>query len=187
MISFQNLTLQRGQKILFQAVNLAFYANQKIGLTGRNGCGKSSLFSLILNELTPELGTFSSPPNLRIAHVLQEVPDTSQKAIEYVIDGDIEFRKIEQMIDQTQKNGDGERLSQLYMQLEDIDGYTIQSRAATLLSGLGFSNQQMTQKVNDLSGGWRMRLNLSRALIYRSDVLLLDEPTNHIDKAANVW
>jgi ATP-binding cassette subfamily F protein 3 len=186
MISFQNITLQRGQKILFQSANLTFYAHQKIGLTGRNGCGKSSLFALILGELQPEIGTFSMPSS-RISHVLQEILDTAQKAIEYVIDGDIELRAIEKSLEKAQKDHDGERIAHLHLQLEDIDGYTVRSRAAALLNGLGFSNQQMIQKVNDLSGGFRMRLNLARALICRSDVLLLDEPTNHLDLAATVW
>ncbi len=187
MLKLSNLSLRRGVQLLLQDVNMTIHPRQKVGITGGNGCGKSSLFALINNELHADSGDLSLPQNWVIAHVAQETPSTERPAIEYVIDGDMQLRNIEAEIEQTSEQGYGELLGKLYAQLEEADGYTANSRAAQLLSGLGFSQQQFNNSVNSFSGGWRMRLNLARALMCRSDLLLLDEPTNHLDLDAVLW
>ena len=166
---------------------MTIHPRQKVGITGANGCGKSSIFALINNELHADSGDFSMPQNWVIAHVAQESPSTERCAIDYVIDGDAQLRHIEKALEQANEQGHGELLGKLYAQLEEAGGYTANSRAAQLLAGLGFSQQQINNPVNSFSGGWRMRLNLARALMCRSDLLLLDEPTNHLDLDAVLW
>ncbi len=187
MITLRNLSLQRGTKLLFQEVNLMLYIGQKIGFIGANGSGKSSLFALLRGELYADSGTVDLPTQWTIAHVLQEIPTTSRPAIEYVLDGDSELRHIEETLAAARQAQDGMLEAQCHDQLEVIDGYSARARAAQLLHGLGFSNQELEQPVNQFSGGWRMRLNLARTLICRSDILLLDEPTNHLDLDAVLW
>jgi len=152
-----------------------------------NGCGKSSLFALILGELHPDRGDFEMPPKLSIAHVAQETPALDKSALDYVVDGDTELRQIEARLAEAEARNDGNQIGQLHVALENIDGYTASNRAAQLLSGLGFNIQQQASPVNSFSGGWRMRLNLAQALMCRSDILLLDEPTNHLDLDAVIW
>jgi len=185
LITLRNISLQRGTKILFNQINITINAGQKVGFIGANGCGKSSLFALLRQQLHQDEGDVELPPHLTIAHVAQETPADSTPAIEYVLDGDQELRDIEADLVAAQQAGDGMREATLHAQFEAIDAYTARTRAAQLLHGLGFT---VTEKpVNEFSGGWRMRLNLARALMCRSDLLLLDEPTNHLDLDAVLW
>lgn len=187
MLKFTQLSLRRGPRELLQDVNLTIHHGQRVGITGSNGVGKSSLFALILGSLHADAGDVLFPKNLVTAHVAQETPALDTTAIEYVLDGDAQLRQLEKDIKQAEENEQGEALAHLYSEMEAIDGYSANSRAATLLNGLGFSTGQETAAVKQFSGGWRMRLNLAQALMCRSDVLLLDEPTNHLDLDAVIW
>lgn len=187
MLNFQNLSLRRGARELLHNVTGTIHQGQKVGITGANGTGKSSLFALIRNELHADAGDFSLPPKTIIAHVAQEVSAVDSPAIEYVIDGDTELRSLQKKISLAEQDHNGERLAELYMQMESIDGYRARTRAAILMHGLGFKNGQEMNSVQSFSGGWRMRLNLAQALMCRSDLLLLDEPTNHLDLEAVIW
>ena len=190
MIQFRNLTLARGGRRLIEEASLQIHAGWRVGLVGANGSGKSSLFALLRGELHADAGDCEMPAAWRIATVAQETPALPQPAIEYVLDGDAELRAIERELAQAESPGsdhDGHRLAELHARLDDIGGYGARSRAAALLAGLGFTDAGFGQPVSDFSGGWRMRLNLARALIARSDLLLLDEPTNHLDLEAVVW
>ena len=187
MITLRKLTLARGSKLLLEDVDLTLHASQKIGVVGPNGCGKSSLFALLLGELHQEAGDLELPGRLTIAHVSQEVPSGGQAAIEYVIDGDAPLRALEQELAHAHERDEGERLASLYEVFEHSGGYAARSRAASLMHGLGFSAGEQEQAVDAFSGGWRMRLKLARALMCRSDLLLLDEPTNHLDLDAVIW
>ena len=187
MLKLTNLSLRRGPRELLQDVNLTIYHGHKVGITGGNGVGKSSLFALILGHLHADAGDISLPNSLIVAHVAQETPALDTTAIEYVLDGDVQLRQLEQQIKRAEENNEGEVLAHLYSEMEAIDGYTANSRAATLLNGLGFTTAQETAPVKQFSGGWRMRLNLAQALMCRSDILLLDEPTNHLDLDAVIW
>lgn len=187
MIRFQNLTLRRGPTPLFSDATLQLHRGWQVGLTGRNGTGKSSLLALLLGQLHLDAGELSMPGNQVIAHVAQETDPLPQAAIDFVIDGDHELRKLEQAIQQAELDNDGEHLGILHGELGAIDGYTAHTRAARLLDGLGIANSAVKQPVSEFSGGFRMRLNLARALMCRSDLLLLDEPTNHLDLDAILW
>ncbi len=187
MLRLVSLALRRGTRLLFADASLTVHNGEKVGVTGANGCGKSSLFALIRGELHADAGELRLPPNLVIAHVAQEMPATQQSALNYVLDGDEELREIEQQLALAEKNDDGHHLGELHSQMEHIDGYTASARAARLLNGLGFANDQIERPVAEFSGGWRMRLNLAQALMCRSDLLLLDEPTNHLDLDAVIW
>ena len=187
MLKFTDLSLRRGPRELLHDVNFTIHHGQKVGITGSNGVGKSSLFALILGSLHADAGDIFLPKNLIIAHVAQETPALDSTAIEYVLDGDVQLRQLEKEIKNAEENDQGETLAHLYSEMEAIDGYTAKSRAATLLSGLGFTTAQENSEVKQFSGGWRMRLNLAQALMCRSDILLLDEPTNHLDLDAVIW
>lgn len=187
MLNLTNLTLRRGGRVLFQDVNLTIHAGQKVGITGANGTGKSSLFSLLRGELHADSGDFSLPPGTVIAHVAQETPALEVPAIEYVLDGDQELRKLQAALATAEQNADGVAIASLHGQMGNIDAYTAPARAARLLNGLGFTTAQEATPVRNFSGGWRMRLNLAQALMCRSDLLLLDEPTNHLDLDAVLW
>lgn len=187
MLKFSQLSLRRGSRELLQDVNFTIHNGQKVGITGSNGVGKSSLFALILGQLHSDAGDIFLPKDLIIAHVAQETLALDSSAIEYVLDGDVQLRQLEEKIRNAEKNNEGETLAHLYSEMEAIDGYTANSRAATLLSGLGFTTAQEDAAVKQFSGGWRMRLNLAQALMCRSDILLLDEPTNHLDLDAVIW
>ena len=187
MITLRQLTLARGAKLLLEGIDLTLHAGQKIGLVGPNGCGKSSLFALLLGELHQEAGDLELPGRLTIAHVAQDIPASEQAAIEFVIDGDAPLRALEQALAHAHEQDDGERLAALYEAFEHAGGYAARSRAASLMHGLGFAAGEFEQAVDAFSGGWRMRLKLARALMCRSDLLLLDEPTNHLDLDAVIW
>ena len=187
MIQFKQLTLVRGLKILIQAASLQLHPGHKVGLTGANGAGKSSLFALLRGEMQLEAGDLEMPATWVIAHVAQETPALAMPAIEFVLDGDAELRTIEAALATAEANHQGELIAELHHRLLDIEGYSAKARAAELLSGLGFTQANLQQAVSTFSGGWRVRLNLARALMCRSDLLLLDEPTNHLDLDAVIW
>ncbi len=187
MLSFNQLTLRRGARALIRDATLSIHPGQRVGLVGRNGTGKSSLFSMMQYELAPDLGNFSRPKTWAVATVAQETPAVPDLAIDFALDGDEELRALEGRLRAAESNGDGNVVANLHERLYQIDGYTAQSRAATLLAGLGFSSEMQARPVSEFSGGWRMRLNLARALMCRSDLLLLDEPTNHLDLDAVLW
>jgi ATP-binding cassette, subfamily F, member 3 len=192
LIQFKNLTLTRGVKVLLEAASFQLHLGHKVGLIGANGAGKSSLFALLRRELHQEKGDLEIPPNWVIAHVAQETPALCQPALQFTLDGDAELREIETaLIDAEAKHGEanfsGESIAELHHRLSDIDGYSARARASALMDGLGFTQVDLTRPVSDFSGGWRVRLNLARALMCRSDLLLLDEPTNHLDLDAVIW
>lgn len=187
MIFFTDLTLKRGQTVLLENANSTIHTGQKVGLVGKNGCGKSSLLALLKNELSPEGGEAKYPQHWSIAWVNQETPALDISAIAYVIQGDREYIALTKQLEQANADNNGNLIATLHAKLETIDAWTIHARAATLLNGLGFSNDQLELPVKSFSGGWRMRLNLAQALLCRSDLLLLDEPTNHLDLDAVIW
>ena len=187
MLQAKNLGVRRGVKLLFDGASFQIHPGQKVGITGANGTGKSSLFALILKQLHADAGDCSYPDNWVVAHVSQELADSEQQAIEFVLDGDAELRQVQRDIDTAEKNNDGIQVATLHGQLDNIDGYTASSRASQLLAGLGFKASDESRAFNEFSGGWQMRLNLARALMCRSDLLLLDEPTNHLDLDTIIW
>ena len=189
MISLQQVQLQRGAKVLLDHADLEAFPGQNIGLIGANGSGKSSLFKLILNELQLDGGELQIPKQWRIAHMAQELLSHERSAIDYVLDGDPHLRQLQHKISQLSADSDGcgSELAALYADMEHHDGYAAESRAQQLLNGLGFKASDDVKNVTDFSGGWRIRLNLARALMCQSDCLLLDEPTNHLDLDATLW
>jgi ATP-binding cassette subfamily F protein 3 len=187
MLNFKNIALRRGARVLFANSSFTIHKGQKVGFTGANGAGKSSLFALVKNELHLDEGDFSMPPNLEVAHVAQETPPVTSSAIDYVIDGDQQLRELQKQLALAEQNDNGLKQAEYHATLEIIGGYTAQARASRLMNGLGFTADQEQNAVNSFSGGWRMRLNLAQALMCRSDVLLLDEPTNHLDLDAVIW
>ena len=187
MIVFSSLQIRRGFRVLLDNATATINPGQKVGLVGKNGCGKSTLLSLLKNEISADGGNFTYPGNWQLAWVNQETPALSVPAMDYVIDGDREYRKLEAELNAANERNDGHAIATVHGKLDAIDAWTIRSRASTLLHGLGFSNEQLERPVSDFSGGWRMRLNLAQALICRSDLLLLDEPTNHLDLDAVIW
>ncbi|MGF1802474.1 ABC transporter ATP-binding protein [Vibrio gigantis] len=187
MITFSDIQLLRGGKPLLDQASATFHPGDKIGLVGKNGCGKSTLFALIKDELSIDAGSFSKPAHWEMAWVAQETPALERTAIEYVIDGDREYRGLEDQLEKAEQADNGTLVAEIHGKIETIGGYSIKARAAELLDGLGFSQEQMAWNLTQFSGGWRMRLNLAQALLCRSDLLLLDEPTNHLDLDAVMW
>ena len=187
MLVFSDLSLRRGKKVLLADANFTIPQGQKVGITGANGVGKSSLFSLILGELEADHGNFNMPQDWVIGHVAQHTPGGDIPALDYVLQGDREYVELKEKISHATEQNDGMVLAELHSHMEFIDGYTAESRAATLMHGLGFKSAEIRQTLEEFSGGWRMRLNLAQALMCRSDLLLLDEPTNHLDLDAVIW
>lgn len=187
MISINQAQLIRGSKTLLDETSLTIYPGHKVGLVGANGTGKSSLLALILGHLSLDKGEFSLPSGWQIATVAQETPALDVSALEYVIDGDSEYRQLEALLHKAQEDNDGNAIALLHGKIDAIGGYAIHSRAGSLLAGLGFSEAEQSNPVKSFSGGWRMRLNLAQALLCRSDLLLLDEPTNHLDLDTMYW
>lgn len=187
MISLQGISLRLGSQLLLEEVDLTVYSGQKVGIIGRNGTGKTSLFKLLMGELSADAGQLDMPKDLRKSQMLQETRGSSRSAVDYVIDGDSKFRQIEKQIAAAEQAKDDHRLAHLHAELDLHDGWTIQNRAEQLLSGLGFPPEDFDRTVKEFSGGWRIRLNLAQALMTPSDLLLLDEPTNHLDLEATLW
>ena len=187
MLALTNISLRRGRKVLLESVSFQIHAGQRMGVIGANGCGKSSLFAMLMGELEPDDGELALDPKDEIAHVAQESPHGSGSAVDYVMDGDHELRTVQAAIAKGEAAVDKPDLHLLYERMEAIDGFTAESRASRLLHGLGFAADEYAKPVKEFSGGWRMRLNLARALMCRSDILLLDEPTNHLDLPAILW
>ncbi|MDH3266114.1 MAG: ATP-binding cassette domain-containing protein, partial [Gammaproteobacteria bacterium] len=189
MLNLTNISLRRGSKVLLQNVTFQLHAGQRMGLIGANGSGKSSFFAMLLGQLDADDGELGLHPKDVIAHVAQESPRGSGAAIDYVMDGDAELRAVQSAIADHEAGdaADETALHSLHERMEAIDGFSAEARAARLLHGLGFASADLRKPVREFSGGWRMRLNLGRALMCRSDILLLDEPTNHLDLPAILW
>ena len=187
MITATNISIARGANYLIQSSNFTIHPRHKVGLVGANGCGKSSLFASLLGYLPQDQGSLSMPSSWKISTVKQETPALEQSAMDYVMDGDQEYRQLEQQLTQARLADNGTLEATIINQIDAINGYTLPARTGELLHGLGFTQQQLSQPVKSFSGGWRMRLNLAQALISRADLLLLDEPTNHLDLDAVIW
>jgi ATP-binding cassette subfamily F protein 3 len=183
LLRIDDITLRRGARVLLEGASMHVHPGHKVGLVGANGSGKSSLFALIRGELHADAGEVAIPPRWVLSHVAQETPAIERPALEFVIDGDEELRAIERETE----HASGVRLAELHARYDEIGGYQARSRAQSMLGGLGFGEPDQARSVSEFSGGWRMRLNLARALMCRSDLLLLDEPTNHLDLDAVLW
>jgi ATP-binding cassette subfamily F protein 3 len=183
-----DVTLRRGAQVLLSGASMNVHPGQKVGLVGPNGSGKSSLVALVRGELHADAGEVSTPPRWILSHVAQETPTVDLAALEFVLDGDVELRALERRIASAgQRHAGGEELAHLHAELEEMGGYLARPRAQAMLAGLGFDDSAQSRAVAEFSGGWRMRLNLARALMRRADLLLLDEPTNHLDLDAVLW
>lgn len=187
MIQLQDISLHRGIKVLLEQANMTLHSGEKAALIGVNGCGKSSLFKLILGQLQADKGELTIPSQLRIAHMEQEVSSSQRGAREYILDGYSQLRDLQQAIAQAEQTEDYDRLAQLHGQMDAINGYNQAHIAESIMLGLGFSEQDYERQVSDFSGGWRIRLNLARTLLQPSDIMLLDEPTNHLDLETIHW
>lgn len=187
MMTLVGLTLQRGDLRLLENASVSLHSGWKVGLTGANGAGKSSLFKLLLGELTPDAGELQMSGYDRIAYMAQEVPSLKLAALDYVLEGHQELKQVELDLVAAEAAGDNDRLAELYGQYDLLQGYSKKAEAEQLLAGLGFPQAVFTNPVDSFSGGWRIRLNLARTLFMPSDLMLLDEPTNHLDLDATLW
>ena len=187
MITLKNLTLRRGARVLIDDASCTINPGERVGLVGRNGAGKSTLFALLNGTLHEDRGDFSIPTQWQMAQVAQDMPETEDSATRFVIEGDTRLMAAEAEVAAAEASNDGERMGHAYALLNDVGAHDAQARAQALILGLGFKTSELTQPVNSFSGGWRMRLQLARALMCPSDLLLLDEPTNHLDLDALVW
>jgi ATP-binding cassette subfamily F protein 3 len=187
MITLKNVTLRRGTKVLLDAASVTLNPGEKVGLVGRNGAGKSSLFALLDGSLHEDAGDFSVPSQWRMGQVAQNMPETDMSATQYVVEGDVQLLAAQQEVTAAETSDDGDRMAHAYMELHDAGAHDAPARAQALILGLGFKTTELENPVNSFSGGWRMRLQLARALMCPADLLLLDEPTNHLDLDALVW
>ena len=187
MITLKSVTLRRSAKVLLDNASVTLNPGEKVGLVGRNGAGKSTLFALLNGTLHEDSGDFSIPAHWRMAQVAQDMPETDQSATDFVIEGDVALLAAQKEVTAAEAGDDGERMAYAYMALHDAGAHDAQARAQALILGLGFKTTELCNPVNSFSGGWRMRLQLARALMCPSDLLLLDEPTNHLDLDALVW
>ncbi|NKB36854.1 MAG: ATP-binding cassette domain-containing protein [Gammaproteobacteria bacterium] len=187
MIILDDISLQRAGKFLFKDSSVTINKGQHLGVTGANGTGKTSLFKLLLGELSIDTGELHIPARLTISHMAQELEASDLSAVEFVIDGDATLRQLETQLKEAEIRHDDVMIGKLHESLQDIDGYNAHYRAEQLLHGLGFSQSDCERQVNEFSGGWRIRLNLARVLMCPGDLLLLDEPTNHLDLDATIW
>ncbi len=187
MITVRNVTLRRGVKVVLQGANFTLNPGERAGLVGRNGAGKSSLFALLANRLHADSGDVEMPPRWRLGEVAQHMPETGDGATDYVLEGDLPLAAAQAALDAAEAAHDGHAMADAHMAIEEAGGFDASSRAQAMLLGLGFRSEQLDAPVNSFSGGWRMRLQLARALMCPADLLLLDEPTNHLDLDALVW
>ncbi|MDO7635834.1 MAG: ATP-binding cassette domain-containing protein [Porticoccaceae bacterium] len=187
MITLSNIQLRRGQKVLLDDAELVVHPGQHIGIIGANGSGKSTLFKLLMGQVTPDAGDLFIPSNWRVAHMAQELANSENSALDFVLDGDPAIRAIERAIEQALADCDNDRLALEYEKMDAANGFDAHYRAEQLLHGLGFAQSEVNRPVNSFSGGWRIRLNLAQALMSPSDLMLLDEPTNHLDLDATLW
>lgn len=187
MISLSNIQLRRGTKLLLDDAVLSIHPGQNVGVIGANGSGKSSLFKLLLGEITQDEGELFIPSDWNIAHMAQELASSDRNILDFVIDGDAALREVEQKISESLASNNDDALANAYERMDEINGFDAQYRAEQLLHGLGFHQSELDRSVNSFSGGWRIRLNLAQSLMSQSDLLLLDEPTNHLDLDATLW
>ena len=187
MLQFKNITLRRGTKLVLDDTSFTLQPGEKASLVGRNGAGKSSLFALLTDRLHPDAGDIEMPPRWRVAEVAQNMPETDTGATEFVLEGDAPLMAARAALAEAEASGDGHAIGEAHARLAEVGAFDARSRAQALLLGLGFRVSQLDGPVNSFSGGWRMRLQLARALMCPGDLLLLDEPTNHLDLDALVW
>jgi ATP-binding cassette subfamily F protein 3 len=187
LLSLSKVRVRRGAHVLLDEVTVSVFRGEKVGVVGRNGCGKSTFLALLRGEYPLDAGEYSVPGGLAIAAVEQELPESERALVDYIQDGDLELRATEGELRAAQAAGAGEREALLHARLEALGAYDAASRAARLADGLGFASTDLTRPVREFSGGLRRRANLARALMRRSDLLLLDEPTNHLDLDALLW
>ena len=187
MITLRNITLRRGVKVVLKDAGVTLQPGEKVGLIGRNGAGKSSLFSLLTHRLQADAGDVEIPPRWRVGEVAQDMPETDDGATDFVLQGDLPLLAAQQALDAAEASGDGNAMADAHLLLDEAGAFDARARAQALLLGLGFKGDQVDAPVNSFSGGWRMRLQLARALMCPADLLLLDEPTNHLDLDALVW
>jgi len=187
MITLQDVTIRRGTKVVLDAASVTIHPGEKAALIGRNGAGKSSLFALLTGDLIEDGGSFSYPKAWRVSQVEQHMPETAVSATDYVLAGDTRLNEAQAMLAAADASGDGGAIGEAHAALADAGAFDARARAQTLILGLGFQVNELDNPVNAFSGGWRMRLQLARALMCPADLLLLDEPTNHLDLDALVW
>ena len=187
MLVLSKLTLRRGVKVVLSDASVTLQPGEKVGLVGRNGAGKSSLFSLLTHRLQADSGEVAMPPRWRIGEVAQEMPETTEGATDFVLQGDTRLMEAQAQLAQAEHDDDGHAMGDAHHAISDAGGFDARPRAQAMLLGLGFKSAELDAPVNSFSGGWRMRLQLARALMCPADLMLLDEPTNHLDLDALVW